>query len=346
MKEFKTFNYNISFIFKKFFIIILLTFLKSNNIFINSFITLPFSYINKKTNNSSPQEKSPKEYFESFINNSVFSTIKIKNKNINFHVSTERHTIYISQKTLNSNLKEKEINNTNLFSLEYIGISEALLTNESFQFLLNNTKKIDVDKISYFIVKKFYNNPNNFSKISSLVSENEEIGFSFYKGNPYEKVEVGDDDDVEDFYSDIFDFDDDKGEVKNKSEDKNKLIKNGGYEIEENTNIIKQLKKLDLISSYTFLIKYNNKNNEKGEIIIGGLPHEYDPKHYSEDYFIFDYVPRGDQPPYNWHFFFDKITYGNNSVADHNNLTYYRNVAFSLDSGFIIASFIFKNYFL
>ena len=68
----------------------------------------------------------------------------------------------------------------------------------------------------------------------------------------------------------------------------NKLLKNGGYKVEENTNLIKQLKNKDLIKSYSFLIKYNNKNEEKGEIKIGGLPHEYDPKHFSEVLYLYD----------------------------------------------------------
>ena len=104
---------------------------------------------------------------------------------------------------------------------------------------------------------------------------------------------IGDDSETEDFYDDIFDFDDEETEKdkKNKTEDKSyKLLKNGGYKVEENTNLIKQLKNKDLIKSYSFLIKYNNKNEEKGEIKIGGLPHEYDPKHFSEDFYIYDSV--------------------------------------------------------
>ena len=91
-----------------------------------------------------------------------------------------------------------------------------------------------------------------------------------------------------------------------------------GYLREDETNLIKQLKKNNIINSYTFLIKYNNtnkENEEKGEIIIGGLPHEYAPKHFSENYFIYDYVPLGDQPPYNWQLFFDKITFGDKNIV-------------------------------
>ena len=330
----------------------------SNKLFIQSYITLPFSYINKKTHNSNFIEKTPKDYFESFINNTLYTTIKISNKDINFHISTERFTIYISEKTIFPNYNEEDKNNikdtTNLYSLEYIGISEAKLNKDSFQFLQNKTNYINLNNISYFVIKQLVNTSANFQKLSSWVSEDEEIGFNIYKGNPYEKVIVGDDDETEDFYSDIFDFDDDDEKDENKTSDsnedknKNKLLINGGYLREDETNLIKQLKKNNIINSYTFLIKYNNTNNineEKGEIIIGGLPHEYDPKHFSENYFIYDYAPLGDQPPYNWHLFFDKITFGDKNIVGEKNLTYLKNVAFSIDYGFIIASYTFKDYF-
>ena len=348
MKQLKVFNYYISKFIKNIFIsIIFIICINYNNIAIKSFITLPFSYINKKKNSSNPIETTPRDYFESFINNTVYSPIKIQNKDINFHLSTERYTIYISDKSLQSQKTTKIINNTNYFSLEYIGISEAQLTKDAFNLVLNNSNNIKVENISLFIAKKFYNNSNNFKKLKSLVTENAEIGFNIYKGNPYEKFEIGDDDEVEDFYEDIFDFDDNETEVNEtkKSENKNKLILNGGYNIEDDTNLIKQLKAKDLISSYTFLIQYDNNNEEKGKIIIGGLPHEYDPRHYSEGFFVYNYVPMGDQPPYNWHFFFEKIEYGDKTVAGDDNLTYYKNVVFSLDFGFILASYIFKDYF-
>ena len=327
-------------LYNPFFSIFLIIFLNLNKSYVISFIVLPFNYINKKTNESVPLENSSKEYFESLINNTVFTKIKIENKVINFHLSTERHTIYISEKSFDQKMKD----GNNLYSLEYIGISEAQFRNSNFSFLLNNTNDIIVDNISYFMVKKLYINPNNYSKLSSHITENNEIGFNIYKGNPYETVEIGDDD-VEDFYEDIFDFDDNKTS-EYKDEDKNKLLKNGGFKIEEYTNLITQLKKKDVISSYTFLIKYNNKEDEKGEIIIGGYPHEYDPSHYSENYFIYDYVPiQSKGQPNNWHTILDKISLGNENIVDDKNHSYYKHVVFSLDFGFISASYTFKDYF-
>ena len=44
--------------------------------------------------------------------------------------------------------------------------------------------------------------------------------------------------------------------------------------IEEKANLIYQLKKLNLINTIIFSIKYNK--DEEGEIIIGYFPHIYD----------------------------------------------------------------------
>ena len=181
--------------------------LNTNILYSRSFVTLPFEYFNKKTNNSNPIETTPKDYFESFINNSVYTTIKIKDKEIKFHLTTERHTIYMSEKTFNNDIKENSNYNKDIFSLEYIGIPEAQLTKGQFPLLFNNSKNILVDNISYFIAKKKSN-----TSLSSYASENDEIGFNIFKGNPYERVVIGDDSETEDFYDDIFDFDDEETE--------------------------------------------------------------------------------------------------------------------------------------
>lgn len=332
---------------KNFISIFILFIFYSNNLYTNSFIALPFSYINKKTNNSNPLEESPKDYFESFFENTLYTTLKINNQDIKFHLTTERYTTYISDKILNKDLKENN-DNQNLYSLDYIGISKAEFTNAQFQFVCNNSKNIE-EKISFFNIMKMHEyNDNYTSKISSYASEKNEIGFNIHKGNAFQSVVVGDDDYTEDFYEDIFNFDDNKTESDNNDEkeekDPNALLKNGGYNVEEDTNLIKQLKNNKIINSYSFLIKYNNKNDENGEIIIGGLPHEYDPKHFSEDYFIDDYVNlEASRNTTIWCTFFSKITYDNESFAD--KYLYYRYSIFSLDFGFISASYNFKEYF-
>ena len=140
----------------------------TNFILSKSIVSLPFTYINKKTNNSNIIESTPKDYFESLMANPVYTTIKINNKDIKFHLTTERHTIYISEKTLYQNKDNVNDNsNSNLYSLEYIGIPEAQLTNTQFPFLLINSNNIIADNISYFIAKKISTNSSNFNVLNN-----------------------------------------------------------------------------------------------------------------------------------------------------------------------------------
>ena len=96
---------------------------------------------------------------------------------------------------------------------------------------------------------------------------------------------------------------------------------------EDSANFITQLKKRDKINSYVFSIKYTNDDN--GEIIIGDLPHEYSPEKYSSQNYFFDTVSITKEPPFNWHFTYDKCLYGEEEV-DKSNM-----VKLSIDFGFI-----------
>ena len=47
-------------------------------------------------------------------------------------------------------------------------------------------------------------------------------------------------------------------------------------------NLIFQFKRSNIISSYNWFIEYDPKDKEKGKLILGAFPHEYDPKKYNE----------------------------------------------------------------
>ena len=68
-------------------------------------------------------------------------------------------------------------------------------------------------------------------------------------------------------------------------------------------NFINQLKKLNLISSYSFSIKFKNEN--EGDLIIGKRPDEYDNK-YQYNYFHSTNLPLNNNE-LDWGLFFDKI---------------------------------------
>ena len=329
---------------------LILMIFNSNFFLIKSFITLPFSYINKITNLSVPNTTTPESYYKSFLTNPIFTEIKINEKVSKIHLTLDRHATYISENKLKEiDVKaSKSDDQVDLFSLEYIGIPRTTFTSSPFSFVVNNTKNITFSNFSFFMAIKMSEEQENIKKSNYYAEEKDEIGFNIYKGNKVKKVEVEEDDPYEDFYPDPKDDDIDEEDYEYGSiyyQNKNKsakgiryINKNNGYNIEQNSNIINQLKSQNLISSYAFMIKYDNKNDEKGQIIIGGLPHEYDPRHYSEKYYISGKVSFSKDNP-GWKIVFQDIMYGNDIFVS------VKQAEFSLNFGFISTSNTYKEIF-
>jgi len=145
----------------------------SKNNFISSYIILPFNFSSKKTKNND----NPKEYFEYYINNTIYSKIEINNIPIDFKISMETFPIFISKKIYkNQNFINAD---DNKYSLNYLNIKEAFLINDSFklesaQINLSNTNLYINDNLSFFLVNEF-NDSNLY--------EDAEIGFSRVEGN-------------------------------------------------------------------------------------------------------------------------------------------------------------------
>jgi len=247
----------------------------SKNNFISSFIILPFNFSSKKTKNND----NPKEYFEYYMNNTIYSKIELNNHPINFKISMEKFPIFISKKIYSNQNFNNNNTDINKYSLNYLNIKEAFLINDSFklsfvQINSSNTNLFINDNLSFFLVNE-YNDSNLY--------EDAEIGLNRVKGNQY--MDIEDDIDIK------------------------------GYSIEEKANLIFQLKKKDLINSTLFSIKYNEGDaQENGEIIIGDYPHIYDPMHYSEKDLYSNKVTIYTCPPYNWYSRFREFFYDNESL--------------------------------
>ena len=304
-------------------------------ILIQSYITIPFEYINKKTSTSIPDLSPVASYYNSYMENSIYTTIKVNNKNIKFHLTFDRHATYISQSTINQlgikpTFLYNEDKEVKLYSLEYIGIPNTTFAKCSFDFLQNNTQNISINNISFFISQKILNESPLSKKTKYLTDNPEEIGFNIYKGNKISEVNV----EIEDNDPNI-----DKSDYSHHNEHVvgRYVYKNSGYEIEENSNLINQLKKSGLISSFVFTVKYD-KNDEKGNIIIGSLPHEYDPRHYSQNYFIYSNIVFRKETPA-WRIIFDDIKYGTEKLISTNL------AEFSINFGFISSSISNKQTF-
>ena len=312
-----------------FFVITFLTL----NIYINSFISLDFTYIDKNTGKNEPDTSNMTEYFSSLFNNPIYTTLKVNNKDVKFHLTMSRFSTYISENTLKKidpEAADEKREKGNLYSLDFIGIPMALFTNSTFGFNLNNQKDLTSYNLSFFMAKKMSNNPKEIEDYC-YASEPEEIGLNINRGNKLYKVVVDIDPD-EDYRED----DDDYYDYSTDETEEDKIHKNDGLYMEESTNIITQLYSKNIIKSYAFEIKYN-RNEEKGKIMIGGYPHDYD-SNYKESNFIYDSISLEKGLPI-WLKQFDFVKYGEENI---NNI---KNIEFSLDSGFIVASTMNKDFF-
>ena len=374
---------------------------------ISSTIILPFNYKNKKEK-SQYSENSKTSYFESKMENTIYTSMKVYNQYIDFHLSMERYPIYISddiyKKFNDTNVDSKKLTLT-LYSLNQIGIDRAALINKTITVKSNITSENKINEINLFRARKFMNKTEEERIRMGYASEEAEIGFNIVRGSQFQYVEETENDiDTEDLkeeferekqrqktyeehyglnknesnpntpptynplneyehnyddedlnnpkrpYDDdeIYDTDDEdnktkknekkenknnnkkKEEKKEKKDNKeNEKFMGDGIFKEESANFISQLKKKDKINSYAFTIKYNSKEDEKGEIIIGDLPHEYSPDIYSSENYFFDTVSITKEPPFNWHFTYKKCLYDKFEIDSKNS------VKFSIDFGFL-----------
>ena len=261
---------------------------------ITSFISLPFSYMNKQNNQPLPDTTNSRTYFESLYKYPVYSSIKVNDKYYEFHITLDRYATYLKLDGYSESNKD--------YSLDYIGISKAQLSKTSFTFLENNKKNNTVKDFSFFNVKEMADVTTYVRESNLYAEEVNEIGLNIYKGTKLDNIEIEEE-------------------------------KNNGYEIEQKTNLIEQLKSQKIITSSFFMVNYDDKNEEKGNIFIGGFPSEY-----SEKYFIYNNISFYQNYP-SWKITFSKIKYGSGDF----NLILYGD--FSLDLGFIQANIAAASYF-
>ena len=389
-----------------FFILFIFVYVLNN---ISSTIILPFNYKNKKDNiqNSKFDEKNEKTlYFESLMDNTIYTSMKVYNQEIDFHLSMERYPIYINDE-IYKKFNDKNIDNKkdtlSLYSLDRIGINRAAIINKTFVVKSNTTSENSIQEINLFRARKFLNTSESERNRRGYASEEAEIGFNIVRGSQYQYVEETENDiDTEEIqeeyerekerqkayeeyynlgknktktdissynplneydYHNDYEEDDpkrpyDNNDIYNQDDDDNNQKKNPGYNNnngnnksnndkkkeenkekekflgdglfkEESANFISQLKKKDKINSYAFTIKYNSNSEEKGEIIIGDLPHEYAPNIYSPENYFYDSVSITKEPPFNWHFIYKKCLYDQEQIDTRNT------VKFSIDFGFL-----------
>ena len=108
-----------------------------------------------------------------------------------------------------------------------------------------------------------------------------------------------------------------------------------GFEMGD-SEFIQRLKQLKIIKYYDWNIKYTNFLEEKGEIIIGALPHNYDRKNYDEDDLRVANITNG---RHQWSLIFDHIYIGsNNNKIKHNYNGKYQIGKFYIEEFFILGT--------
>ena len=85
------------------------------------------------------------------------------------------------------------------------------------------------------------------------------------------------------------------------------------YEKVNNTNLILQLKNKEIIDNYDFNFFFESP--EKGSIIIGQKPHEYDNSHYKQENFRFTKATIDNEKEKDWGLSFNKIYFGEEEMA-------------------------------
>ena len=231
----------------KFYIIIFI------NEIISSTIILPFSYKNKKENYYNSNSKT--SYFESKMDNTIYTSMKVYNQNIDFHLSMERFPIYISDK-IYKQFNDKNIDNKKdtltLYSLSQIGINRAALIKKNFFVKSNLTSENKIEEINLFRARKFMNISEDQKNRMNYASEDAEIGFNIVRGSQYEYVEERENDiDTEALMEEF---------------EREKKIQKAYEEYYNTSDKIEDKKDINM-SSYNPMHEYefNNQENENGE---------------------------------------------------------------------------------
>jgi flagellar basal body-associated protein FliL len=264
---------------KKLHLLIIIIVLKIS--FISSYITLPFYFSLKGNEGENTNfDSEPKNYFKYYMQNTIYTKIKVNDQIVNFRLSMDTFTTYISDKIYNpENIDNKEVKIDKNYTLNYINLNKVKMVNESFYFenIGNNSNQKELkifNNYTFFQVNKYTND--------TIDKEDAIIGLNRVKGAPY--IVLKEDSD------------------------------HWGCKYEENTNLIGQLKSRKIINSTLFSIKYDN-SKEEGEVIIGEFPHNYAPKLFTEKNLYYNKVTCYTCPPFNYYSKFTEMFYKNQTLS-------------------------------
>ena len=159
---------------------------------ISTTIILPFNYKNKKEHLQNSNNKEKTTYFENLMDNTIYTSMKVYNQDIDFHLSMERYPIYINDE-IYKKFNDKNIDNKkdtiSLYSLDRIGINRASLINKTFTVKSDTNSENEIEEINLFRARKFLNYTEIERNRMGYASEEAEIGFNIVRGSQYQYVE-------------------------------------------------------------------------------------------------------------------------------------------------------------
>jgi len=126
------------------------------------------------------------------MDNTIYTSMKVYNQEIDFHLSMERYPIYINDE-IYKKFNDKNIDNKkdtiSLYSLDRIGINRASLINKTFTVKSNTNSENEIEEINLFRARKFLNYTEIERNRMGYASEEAEIGFNIVRGSQYLYVE-------------------------------------------------------------------------------------------------------------------------------------------------------------
>jgi hypothetical protein len=158
---------------------------------ISSSIILPFNYKNKKEKNKN-EINSKTFYFESKMDNTIYTSMKVYNQYIDFHLSMERYPTYISDEIyqkFNDTITDPKKIPLTLYSLSQIGIERAALINKTITVKSNTSTEDTINEVNIFRARKFLNKTDEEKMRRGYASEDAEIGLNIVRGSQFIYVE-------------------------------------------------------------------------------------------------------------------------------------------------------------
>jgi hypothetical protein len=124
------------------------------------------------------------------LDNTLYTTMKVYNHDIDFHISMERYLMYVTdsiyKKYLESDPKKEP---SMLYSLDQIGINRASLINKTIIVKTDSSSENEIKEINIFRTRKFTNASESTKSRMGYASEDAEIGFNIVRGSQYQYVE-------------------------------------------------------------------------------------------------------------------------------------------------------------